>query len=142
MDRIAFGLTAILLIGFAFLLVTPQDQKSASTQTVKIQRHTIELDRVENVRITPNGTLRFSHDNGNHLQRIQYFINLYAGNVTVVQDAEFARDRIQLTDTLVGGLQITLSRSHALDLEQYTVSEDDLAHTISKSVIETSAESR
>lgn len=142
MDRIALSLIAVLLIGFAVLLVTPQDQKSASTQTVKLQRHTIELERVENVRITPNGTLRFSHNNGNHLQQTQHFINLYAGNVTVVQDAEFARDRIQLTDTLVGGLQITLSRSHALDLEQYTVSEDDLAHTISKSVIETSAESR
>lgn len=105
MDRIALSLIAVLLIGFAVLLVTPQDQKSASTQT-------------------------------------QYFINLYAGNVTVVQDAEFARDRIQLTDTLVGGLQITLSRSHALELEQYTVSEDDLAHTISTSVIETSVDNR
>ncbi len=142
MDRIALSLIAVLLIGFAVLLVTPQDQKSASTQTVKLQRHTIELERVENVRITPNGTLRFSHNNGNHLQQTQYFINLYAGNVTVVQDAEFARDRIQLTDTLVGGLQITLSRSHALDLEEYTASEDDLVHTISKSVIETSAENR
>ncbi|MEQ9065989.1 MAG: hypothetical protein RLO18_04660 [Gimesia chilikensis] len=136
------SLIAVLLIGFAVLLVTPQDQKSASTQTVKLQRHTIELERVENVRVTPNGTLRFSHNNGNHLQQTQYFINLYAGNVTVVQDAEFARDRIQLTDTLVGGLQITLSRSHALDLEEYTASEDDLAHTISTSVIETSVESR
>ena len=141
MDRIALSLIAVLLIGFAVLLVTPQDQKSASTQTVKLQRHTIELDRVENVRVTPNGTLRFSHNNGNHLQQNQYFINLYAGNVTVVQDAEFARDRIQLTDTLVGGLQITLSRSHALELDYLETSYEAPVQNFSKLFSEVSAHS-
>ncbi len=141
MDRIALSLIAVLLIGFAVLLVTPQDQKSTSTQTVKLQRHTIELERVENVRVTPNGTLRFSHNNGNHLQQTQYFINLYAGNVTVVQDAEFARDRIQLTDTLVGGLQITLSRSHALELDYLETPYEAPVHNFSELFSEVSAHS-
>ncbi len=141
MDRIALSLLAVLLIGFAVLLVTPQDQKSASTQTVKLQRHTIELERVENVRITPNGTLRFSHNNGNHLQQTQHFINLYAGNVTVVQDAEFARDRIQLTNTLVGGLQITLSRSHALELDYLEAPYEDPVQNFSELFSEVSAHS-
>ncbi|KAA0134175.1 hypothetical protein FYZ48_21535 [Gimesia chilikensis] len=141
MDRIALSLIAVLLIGFAVLLVTPQDQKSTSTQTVKLQRHTIELERVENVRVTPNGTLRFSHNNGNHLQQTQYFINLYAGNVTVIQDAEFARDRIQLTDTLVGGLQITLSRSHTLELDYLEAPYEAPVHNFSELFSEVSAHS-
>ncbi|QDT29482.1 hypothetical protein [Gimesia panareensis] len=148
MDRIAFSLLAILLILIAILFVVPQDkvtsqrQKSADPQTVKIQRHTIELERVENVRITPEGILRFSGDDGgNHLRRMHYFINLNTANVTLVEDDEFAKDRIQMSDTIIGGLQITLASSHELDLEGYTASDNALSHNLSASFIETSAES-
>lgn len=141
MERIAFSLIAILLIFVAILFVTPQEQQSAETQTVKIQRHTIELNQVENVRITPEGILRFSRRDGNHLRKMHYFINLKAGNVTLIEDEEFARDRIQMSDTIHGGLQITLASSLNLNPEYRQAPQDDLVHNLSALFSEVSAQS-
>jgi len=141
MDRIAFTLIAVLLIFMALLFVTPQEQQSAELLTVKIQRHTIELQQVENVRITREGTLRFTSSYGNHLQKKHYFINLKAGNVTLVEDDEFAPGRIQLTDTIHGGLQITLASSLGLDFDYLETPREDLVHNLSELFSEVSAHS-
>ncbi|QDV19505.1 hypothetical protein Pan153_41710 [Gimesia panareensis] len=122
MEKVTLSAIIFLVILIAILFITPDDAQrdGQQGQGIEMMRHASDLMNVHDVKITPEGVLQMSYVDETGYLTSHHFINLKSGNVILVEDEEFAPERVMLTDTLHGGLKVTVAKSLNLNLPPST----------------------
>jgi hypothetical protein len=122
MEKVTLSAIIFLVILIAILFIAPEDEQGVGPQgsSVEIKRHASDLLNVHDVKITPEGVLQMSYLDDTGFLTSHHFINLKSGNVILVEDEEFTPERVMLTDTLHGGLKVTVAKSLNLNLPPST----------------------
>ncbi|WP_417390490.1 hypothetical protein [Gimesia sp.] len=118
MEKVALSAVVFLVILIAILFLVP-DERSAENreaQSVVIQRQASELLDIENLEVTSDGILQFTRRDETGLRTFHHFINVKSGNIVIIEDEEFEPQRIMMSDTVNGGLEITVAKSLNLNL--------------------------
>lgn len=128
MEKVALCAIIFLVILIAILFIVPNEQMEGHqrSQVIEIQRHSSDLINVQDILVTPEGLLCITYADETGLRTFHHFVNLKASNVTLVEDEEFEPEKILISDTFHGGLEITVAKSLNLNLSPFATNSDSL----------------
>lgn len=116
-------LMAIILLStqISILLMIPEEHLQTREPELPIasRRKPPESLTVRQVELSPDGILRITYVKEMGMQTFHHFINVRSGNVILVEDDDLRPKLVLIAETLQGGLEITVSRSWNLDLDQF-----------------------